>query len=223
MSNDMVNNQVEKPKKWLDRKLENLQGFWGSVFGPFLICFKHGSEFFIWALFVIVAGQLGTIINIINRYIFQGWKFSEALYPDSATGNFYTYALVLIASLIAPIFTRIKNNDKPMFSTISMVFSSILIFAMILCAVFFSNASQTIPPLDYLSFKDAGFVLDVKQFVFVCLAIIFAWYAYGFSLMVKNQELMQLDDSYAHKQDERVKEVAKKAVDTTTDGKGTTL
>ena len=41
--------------------------------------------------------------------------------------------------------------------------------------------------------------------------------------MVKNRELMQLDDSYAHKQDERVKKVAKKAVDTTTDGKGTTL
>lgn len=219
----MANNQDENPKKWLDRTLDNLHGFWGSLFGPFLICFKHGSEFFIWALFVIVAGQLGTIINIINRSIFQGWTFCEALYPDSATGNFYTYSLVLIASLIAPIFTRIKNNDKPMFSTISMVFSSMLIFAMILCAVFFSNASQTIPPLDYQTFKGLSFVLDVKQFIFVFLAIIFAWYAYGFSLMVKNQELLQLDDSYAHKQDERVKEVAKKAVDTTTDGKGTTL
>lgn len=219
----MANYSNEKKKKWLDRTLEKLHGFWGSIFGPFLICFKHGSEFFIWALFVIVAGQLGTIINVINRCFFQDWKFFEALYPDSATGNFYTYALVMIASLIAPIFARIKNNDKPMFSTISMVFSSILIFAMILCAVFFSNASQTIPSLDYSSFKGVKFNLDVKQFVFVALAIIFAWYAYGFSLMVKNQELIQLDDSYAHKQDERVKDVAKKAVDTTTDGKGTTL
>lgn len=219
----MANNSDERKKKWLDKTLENLHGFWGSIFGPFLICFKHGSEFFIWALFVIVAGQLGTIINVINRCFFQDWKFCEALYPDSATGNFYTYALVMIASLIAPIFARIKNNDKPMFSTISMVFSSILIFAMILCAVFFSNASQTIPSLDYSSFRGVDFNLDVKQFVFVALAIIFAWYAYGFSLMVKNQELIQLDDSYAHKQDERVKDVAKKAVDTTTDGKGTTL
>lgn len=219
----MANNSDEEKKKWLDKTLGNLHGFWGSIFGPFLICFKHGSEFFIWALFVIVAGQLGTIINVINRCVFQDWKFGESLYPDSVTGNFYTYALVLIASLIAPIFARIKNNDKPMFSTISMVFSSILIFAMILCAVFFSNASQTIPPLDYSSFKGVGFTLDVKQIVFVILAIIFAWYAFGFSLMVKNQELIQLDDSYAHKQDERVKDVAKKAVDTTTDGKGTTL
>ena len=71
----MENNPVEKPKKWLDRTLDNLHGFWGSIIGPFLICFKHGSEFFIWALFVIVAGQLGTIINIINRFVFQGWKF----------------------------------------------------------------------------------------------------------------------------------------------------
>lgn len=219
----MANNPDESPKRWLDKTLESLHGFWGSVLGPFLICFKHGSEFFIWALFVIVAGQLGTIINIINRYVFQGWTICEALYPDSATGNFYTYALVMIASLIASIFTRIKNKDKPMFSTISMVFSSILIFALILCAVFFSNASQTIPPLDYSSFKGLSFTLDMKQFVFVMLAIIFAWYAYGFSLMVKNEELTQLDDSYAHKQDEKVKDVAKKAIDTTTDGKGTVL
>lgn len=219
----MMNTTEEKPKKWLDRTLGNLHGFWGSILGPFLICFKHGSEFFIWALFVIVAGQLGTIINLINRFVFQGWSFCEALYPDSATGNFYTYALVLIASLIAPIFTRIKNNDKPKFSTISMVFSSILIFAMILCAVFFSNASQTIPSLDYQSFRNVSFVLDTKQFIFVLLAIVFAWYAYGFSLMVKKEELLQLDDSYAHKQDERVKDVAKNAVNTNTDGKGTTL
>ena len=60
----MANNPDESPKRWLDKTLENLHGFWGSILGPFLICFKHGSEFFIWALFVIVAGQLGTIINL---------------------------------------------------------------------------------------------------------------------------------------------------------------
>lgn len=219
----MAENQEERKPKWLDRTLQNLHGFWGSLFGPFLICFKHGSEFFIWALFIIVAGQLGTIINIINRFVFQGWTISEAIYPDNATGSFYTYALVLIASLIAPIFTRIKNNDRPMFSTISMVFSSLLIFAMILCAVFFSNASQTIPSLNYQSFKGIQCGIDYKQLGFFILAIIFAWYAYGFSLMVKNQELTQLDDSYSKRQDERVKKVAKKAVDTNSDGKGTTL
>ena len=110
-----------------------------------------------------------------------------------------------------------------MFSTISMVFSSLLIFAMILCAVFFSNASQTIPSLNYQSFKGIQCGIDYKQLGFFILAIIFAWYAYGFSLMVKNQELTQLDDSYSKRQDERVKKVAKKAVDTNSDGKGTTL
>lgn len=219
----MEDNHINKQKSWLDRKLDNLHGFWGSIVGPFLICFKHVSEFFIWALFVLVAGQLGTIINIVNRCIFQGWKFSEALYPDSSTGNFYTYALVLIASLIAPLFTRIKNDERPMFSTISMVFSSILIFAMILCAVFFSNVSQTIPALDYQSFRGLDLGFDAKQFIFFVLAVVFAWYAYGFSLMVKNQELLQLDDSYAKRQDERVKNVAKLATETTTDGKGTNL
>ncbi len=219
----MSDNQGEKDKKWLDKKLENLHGFWGSLIGPFLICFKHCSEFFIWAMFIIVAGQLGTIINIINRFVFQGWSLAEALYPDSATGNFYTYALVLIASLIGPLFTRIKNNVKPMFSTISISFSTILIFAMILCAVFFSNASQNISSLNYESFKGNEFVLDVKQFVFLVLSIIFAWYAYGFSLMVTNGELVQLDESYAQQQNERVHQVGQKAIDSTSDGRGTKL
>lgn len=219
----MVDNQDNSQESWLDRILKNLHGLKGSIVGPFLICFKYKTEFFIWAVFVLIAGQLGTIINIINRYFFQGWEFKEALYPDSSTGSFYTYALVLIASLIAPLFTRIKNNDEPKFSSISMVFSSILIFAMILCAVFFSNASQTIPPLDYQSFKGVQLVLDIKQFVFFVLAVIFAWYAYGFSLMVKKQELIQLDDSYAKDQDERVKSVAKTAAEATSDGKGTRI
>lgn len=218
----MDDNQEEK-QKWLDRVLKNLHGFWGALIGPFLVCFKYGSEFFIWAMFILVAGQLGTIINVINRHVFQGWSIGEALYPDSATGSFYTYSLVLIASLVVPLFTRIKNKEKPMFSTISMIFSSILIFVMIICAVFFSNASQTIPSLNYESFKGLKFGLDVKQFVFFLLAIIFAWYAYGFSLMAKNQELVQLDDGYAKKQDERVRKMAQKAEGTKNDGKGTDL
>ncbi len=220
----MEDKHEEIKKSRMDRKLENLHGFWGSLVGPFLVCFKHGSDFFIWAMFIIVAGQLGTIINIINRFVFQDWTLAEALYPDSATGNFYTYALVLIASLIGPLFTRIKNHNKPMFSTISMVFSTILIFVMILCAVYFSNASQNIPSLNYDSFKGQKLVFDYKQVIFLGLAIIFAWYAYGFSLMVNHQELVQLDDKgYAQKQDEHVQHVGHKAVETTTDGKGVVL
>ena len=220
----MENSNIIQKKRWLDRTLENLHGFWGALFGPFLICFKYASEFFIWAMFILVAGQLGTIINIINRFFFQGWSFSEALYPDSATGNFYTYSLVLIASIVGPIFTRIKNDEKPLFSAISMVFSTILIFVMILCAVFYSNASIQIPVLDYFSFKGKVSSLDIKQFVFFLFAVVFAWYAYGFSLMIKHQELLQLDrGGYAQKQDEIVKEVSKKATETTTDGRGTEL
>lgn len=217
-----MENQEGKEKLCLDKILEGLHGFKGALLGPFLICFKYKAEFFIWALFVLVAGQLGTIINIINRCVFHGWRFSEALYPDSATGNFYTYSLVLIASLIAPLFTRIKNNAKPLFSTISMVFSSILIFVMILCAVFFSNASTSIPVLDYEAFKGTEIALDFKQFIFVILAILLAWYSYGFSLMAANKELMQLDE-YAQAQDKRVKKTAKKVIETTSDGKGIEL
>ncbi len=216
--------QNNKETTRLDKWLENLHGFLGAVIAPFLICFKHGTEFFIWAMFILVAGQLGTIINIVNRSLFQGWSFFEALYPDSVTGNFYTYALVLIASILGPLFTRIKNRQKPLFSSISTVFSTILIFTLILCAVFFSFASQQVPSLNYESFKGAELVLDVKQLIFLVLSVIFAWYAYGFSLMVENHELLQLDDeSYSQTEDKQVNDMAKKATETKDDGKGVSL
>ena len=103
--------------KWPNRAIKYLthrEGkFCGSLLVPFIVCFNHKIEFFLWVMFVFVAGQLGTIINVVNRTLFHDWTISQALYPDSVSGSFYTYALVLIASLIVPLFTRIRNNKEP--------------------------------------------------------------------------------------------------------------
>ena len=37
-------------------------------------------------MFVIVAGQLGTIINIIRRWVFGDWDFFPALGPELFVG-----------------------------------------------------------------------------------------------------------------------------------------
>ena len=219
-----MENQKEENKSWLDKKLGDLNGFKGALFGPFLICFKHPADFFIWAMFIIFAGQLGTIINLVNKYIFGEFGFAETLYHDSAIGSFYTYALVLIASLIGPLFSRLRNKETPMFSSISMIFSTILIFAMILCAVFFSSSSQNVPFFDHNKMKELQYTVDIKQLIFFLLSIIFAWYAYGFSLMAKNKELLQLDeDSYAQLQDKKIKKESNNINQTNTDGEGVAI
>lgn len=225
----MVKDKTTK-KKWPDRAIDFFANkdnkVWGAIFVPFIVCFKHKVEFFLWGMFVVVAGQLGTIINVVNRTLFQNpdWSFAQALYPDSVFGSFYTYALVLIASLIAPLFTRIKNGKEPQFRSMTIVFTTLLIFCLLLCAVFFSFASQEIRSVRYEDFAPLKMCVDVKQLIFFLLSIFFAWYAFGLSLMAQNNEGKEWnDDRYLEKEQEKVEEIDEKSTDVTNDGKDTAL
>ena len=174
-------------------------------------------------MFVFVAGQLGTIINVVNRTLFHDWTISQALYPDSVSGSFYTYALVLIASLIVPLFTRIRNNKEPGFRSMSVVLMTLLIFALVLSAVFFSFASQEIRSVKYDDFKNLDLNIDWKQTIFFVTAVIFAWYAFGLSLMADNNEGNELDDKYLKQEQEDVDHMEEKSAEIKTDGKNTAL
>lgn len=220
-------NQSKKrcPDRAIDYFAKRNSKFWGSLFVPFIVCFKHKVDFFLWGMFVIVAGQLGTIINVVNRTLFQNpdWSFPQALYPDSVFGSFYTYALVLIASLIAPLFTRIKYGKKPEFRSMTIVFTTLLIVTLVLCAVFFSFASQDIRSVKYEDFSQLPLSVDVKQLIFFVLSILFAWYAFGLSLMVQNNEGKELDDTYLKDEQDKVEEIEEKSADITNDGKDTAI
>lgn len=213
--------------KWPDKAINYLARrdgkFWGSLLVPFIVCFKHKVEFFLWIMFVLVAGQLGTIINVVNRAVFHDWTISQALYPDSVSGSFYTYALVLIASLIVPLFTRIRNNQEPGFRSMSVVLITLLIFALVFCAVFFSFASQEIRSVKYDDFKALELDVDCKQLVFFVIAVLFAWYAFGLSLMADNNEGNELDDTYLKQEQKDVGRIEEKSADIKTDGKNTAL
>ena len=54
-----------------------------AILNPIYICKFHKVKTFLWFMFVIVAGQLGTIINIIQRTVFDNWPIGKALIPDS--------------------------------------------------------------------------------------------------------------------------------------------
>lgn len=220
MSN--ISNSAQKKKKE-DKRWKN---FLTSMVEPFKVCYKYISDFFIWIMFVIVAGQMGTIINLVNRLWFQpDWTFAESIYHDSATGSFYTYALVMIASLIAPIFIRLKNKEKLKFPAISTMFCTILIFTMVFCALCYSNASQQIPLLNHEITKEGTYTLDVVQFVFFVLAIVFALYAFGLELMVKHKDHPELNDwmVYSQNEDSKIQNMTENASNTTTTTEGAAL
>jgi hypothetical protein len=210
----------DKAMKWLSERENKL---WGSLLIPYVVCFKYKVEFFLWIVFIVVAGQLGTIINVVNRKFFMNWDWNLVLYPDSVFGSFYTYALVLIASLIVPLFTRIRNDNKPRFRSMTIVFTTLLIFVLILCAVFFSFASQETKSVNYNDFQNLQITVDVKQLVFFSLSIILAWYAFGLTLMVQNNEGREFDDDYFEQEKMDVTEIEDRVPSVTNDGKDTQL
>lgn len=220
----MENKKRQHKQKWPDRAIARLDSgknkFLGKLLVPFIVCFNHKGDFFLWGMFVIVAGQLGTIINIVNRTLFQDWTVAQAIYPDSVFGSFYTYALVLIASLIAPLFTRMKNGVQPGFRSMTIIFMTLLVFVLILCAVFFSFASQGTSNVRFDEIKELSLTIDVKQLIFFVLAVVFAWYALGLSLMVQNNECKEFDDEYLQAENEGVDKLEEESVELTNDGKG---
>lgn len=168
--------------------------FWRSLISPFCICWKYKVESFIWVMFVIVAGQLGTIINLIRRWVFGDWDFFPALGPDAVSGSFYTFALVLIASLVAPIFIRFIKKEKPEYRSISAVYLTVLIFSLVLCAIFYSFATNDINSVDFSKLSNDDMKADWKQLTFFFLSLIFAWYSFGLSHLSPHENQLCLDD-----------------------------
>lgn len=183
--------------------------FWRSVISPFCICLEYKVESFIWMMFVIVAGQLGTIINLIRRWGFGDWEFLPALGPDSASGSFYTFALVLIASLLASIFIRFIKKETPEYRNISAVYLTILIFSLVICAIFYSFATNDFELIDFSKLKNEDMTVDWKQLVFFILSIIFAWYSFGLTHLCFHEGSLHLDD-YQEIDDNARDELSKK-------------
>lgn len=188
----MSNCDKENHKPWY----ANIESkFLRSIVSPFCICChkKHAVETFVWVMFVLVASQLGTIINLIKRWIFGGWDFQVALAPDSASGSFYTFSLVLMASLVGPWFIRIVKREKPEFRSQVIVFETILIFLILLCAVFYSFATQDVSLESLSKMHNCDMKLDGKQFFFFLIAIVCACYSYGLSLSLEHEDMLNLD------------------------------
>lgn len=157
-----------------------------------VVC-KHRLDFFLWFLFVVVAGQLGTIINFINRCVFGEWALSQSLLADSASGNFYTFALVLVTSTIGNIFIKLTCKSEHDHRKAIVVFVALCIFLMLFDAVFFSFATQGYA-VEYKNVATANIRFDWWQIVFFILAIIAAILSFGLERIDGHKDYNYLDD-----------------------------
>lgn len=157
------------------------------------VAWKHRLDFFLWFLFVVVAGQLGTIINFINRCVFGGWTLSQSLLADSVSGNFYTFALVLVTSMIGNIFIKLTYKSEHDHRKAIVVFIALCVFLMLFDAVFFSFATQGYA-VEYQKVSVADISCDWWQLVFFFLAILAAILSFGLERIDEHKEYNYLDE-----------------------------
>lgn len=216
-----MSDSKNKEKKPYYMRIKNV--YLRAVFSPFLVCFEHKVKFFIWVVFVVLASQLGTFFNLIIRVKFSGWACAQSLCADSASGNFYTIALVLITSLLPPLFSRFVDNEKEGFShrMIDIVFTSLLIISMLFCAVFVMGSANNDIYDKFKNIEPGNIIIDGAQFAFFLLAIVFAWYAFGLSQLSHHPELGISDNQFYNKTEDRnVENISHTASKQTEDGNG---
>ncbi len=220
-----MTNKNDKETKPFYYDIENR--FWRALISPFCVCFEHKLKFFIWVSFVIVASLFGTLINLIPRVAVGDWKVYQSLCADSASGSFYTISLVLIASLLPPIFNKFINEEKEEYThkKIGVAFLVLLIISMMLYAVFFAVAPKNdiFSVFSTVTWSDVR--LDFWQLLFIILAILFAWYSFGYVQLSSHEPDLGLDDSqfYNKKEDKQVSAISNTASTLTDDGHGNNL
>lgn len=185
--------------------------FLRAILAPFETLLFHKLELFLWFAFVIVAGLLGVIINIIKRWIFDGWDFFVALGPDSAAGSFYTFSLVMISSLIYPLFSRFIKSEKPEYRKIHIVFITILIFTLLFCGIYYSFSTLNQPMEAYDGLHNNEMHIDYSQSFFFVLVIIFSVYSFGLTLIGQHEEELHLSDDYLEKEQHQVKKLSQQS------------
>ena len=185
--------------------------FLRAILAPFETLLFHRLELFLWFAFVIVAGLLGVIINIIKRWIFDGWDFFVALGPDSAAGSFYTFSLVMISSLIYPLFSRFIKSEKPEYRKIHIVFITILIFTLLFCGIYYSFSTLNQPMEAYDGLHNNEMHIDYSQSFFFVLVIIFSVYSFGLTLIGQHEEELHLSDDYLEKEQHQVKKLSQQS------------
>lgn len=185
--------------------------FLRAILAPLETLLFHKLELFLWFAFVIAAGLLGVIINIIKRWIFDGWDFFVALGPDSAAGSFYTFSLVMISSLIYPLFSRFIKSEKPEYRKLHIVFITILIFTLLFCGIYYSFSTLNQPIRAYERLHNNDMRIDYSQSFFFVLVIIFSVYSFGLTLIGQHEDELHLSDDYLEKEQHQVKKLTKQS------------
>lgn len=193
--------------------LMHKNALWVYIWRPYKELFHNGNLIaaVLWFIFTIFAAQIGTLVNIIKHVIFhdgQGkpvdfdfWKsVQESIYLDSISGSFYTFAIVLVASVLSPLFIQLIEDKEVHFKRPKVFSIVICIFTLFFGGVFFSFSSLN--PSAYEGLKNMNFCIDKSQSFFFGFSILAASYTFALTRMDKDRN-KDIDD-YLSDQKKRI-------------------
>ncbi len=196
---------------------------WKALWKPWTIIPDNKLIFFVWFMFTILASQIGTIINLIIRVINGELSFIQSIYQESVNGSFYTFSIVLIASLLSPLFINFVENSPTHFKSIKIVLITILIFTLFFAGIFYSTSVKDNYNIEHLS--EILYSVDIYQLIFFIIAIILALYAFCVNRLDLNKEKYEeLNDNDYREKDDKARDALSNGIENIiTDNKGNNI
>lgn len=198
-----------------------------AIFIPYktLLKRKFIVRTILWLVFSICFSLIGTIINIIKFAVFNipatsfvakcFWERVEtAIYLDSRSGTFYTFSIVLVASILYPLFESFVKHEWH-YTHLRVITIIIGILLVALGGVFYSFSTIGTTHIDM---QNDSVRNDVWQKFFFFSAILLAAYSYGLGLLKEDENHPQLDD-YSDKENKDVEKLEEKASSITSEQK----
>lgn len=189
-----------------------------GLFLPFKTLFRRRFlvRTVLWFVFSVGFSLIGTIINIIKFAIFNIPKVSNApetisdkvkmsIYMDSKTGTFYTFSIVLAASILYPLFECFIKHEWH-YTYLRVITIIVAILVLVFGGVFYSFLTIGGSPASYNVDRCNP---DQWQLAFFTLAIFVAAYSYGLGLMKEDVIHPQIDD-YSDKENKEVEALINK-------------
>ena len=191
-----------------------------AIYIPYKTLFKR--KFFVrtllWLVFSICFSLIGTIINIIKFAVFDIPKTSfidksflekveVAIYIDSQSGTFYTFSIVLVASILYPLFECFIKHEWH-YTHLRVITIIIGIMLVAFGGVFYSFSTIGKNPIDMQNISVGNYVWQ-KAFFFS--SILLAAYSYGLGLLKEDDNHPQLDD-YSDKENKSIENLEKKTI-----------
>lgn len=189
--------------------------FFRKVFQPFTVIYDCKTEFFIWALFTLFAGQLGIITNLIIRIFGTEQGVRESLYLDAQAGNFYLYSIAIIASMLGNVFTTFLSAKEASFRYIRIIACSVLVLFLVINAIVYSATQLKIQSNIQANFY---YCFDWVQLIFYIASMVFSIYCFCLiKLYLPKFKALSYND-YGSRETQEVDKLAKMASQTSNDG-----